>query len=128
MLSFKETISRLRKDPKDAWYYVQGSVRYWLYTNGYKGLIRGHIREQYEYRKKAASACYKAGECRCCSCRTPELFFADKGCSIGKKGMPGHCQLINEGKPCYGPMLSRWDLAVAQLQELINQQQANLRQ
>lgn len=114
-MTVRQYVSHLREHPSDAFYYAQGVLRFWLYRKA-RWALRLHILQQFEYRKKAAQPCYYSGSCRCCGCRTPELFFADKGCSVGKKGMPRHCNSIKTpvgvGKPCYGPMLDadnwRW--------------------
>lgn len=105
-MTLRETIAHIKADPADAWYYWQGTIRYHVYRR-WPFLLRAHIREQYEYRKKAAEPCYITGSCRCCGCRTPELFFADKGCSISKKGSPPHCKFL--GPACYPEMMNRQD-------------------
>lgn len=100
-MTIKGIIYRLKSDPKDAWYYIQGNVRQFLYDRKWlKWLIRRHIVQQYEYRKIAAKACSDNGECICCGCETPSLFFANKGCSIAKIQA---CSDIRES-PCYPEM------------------------
>jgi len=34
-----------------------------------------------EYRKEVAQECYWNGECLHCGCKTPDLFYASRGCS-----------------------------------------------
>lgn len=107
-MTIQEIYNHLRKSPADAWYYVQGETRLYIYRR-WPELLRQHIREQYEWRKKAANLCYSMGECQCCGCTTPNLFFANKGCSIAKK-LWTHCELL--GEPCYPPMMNRRDWIV----------------
>lgn len=115
-----EILRRIQKDPKDALYYLQGTIRQKLYdSNFWKILLRPHIVEQYEYRKKVASKCLEKGNCICCSCTTPDLFFANKPCSIAnpkykscadprfrKEGMPFEALGTNT-RACYQKMLSK---------------------
>jgi hypothetical protein len=44
--------------------------------------------EVLEHRKEAASDCYLNGECLHCGCKTPDVFYASRGCS-------------KEENPCY---------------------------
>lgn len=108
-MTLRETISHLRKSPLDAWYYIQGSLRLIIYRSKYKNqLLRKHIIQQYEWRRDiAALDCYYNGSCECCGCTTPDVFFADKPCSIGKKGYE-FCSSIKSEK-CYDEMLSKKD-------------------
>jgi len=107
-VTLRNTITHLRAQPQDALYYIQGVLRYALYRNPrLRFLLRWHILAQYEERKKLAQPCYFAGECRCCGCDTPQLFFADKPCSAGKKAFP----LCAGQTRCYGPMLSQTDFS-----------------
>lgn len=56
-----------------------------------------HIFEQVDYRKKLVEEkspeCIYNGQCKHCTCKTPELFFATKGCS--------------NNPPCYPEMASK---------------------
>lgn len=101
-------IRQALSDPIDIWYYAQGRTRYWVYTR-WPGLIRKHIREQYEWRKIVAAPCYRAGSCRCCGCRSPEVFFARKACSVASPKHK-HCALM--APPCYPKLMGRkaWDV------------------
>ena len=57
-----------------------------------------YIFEQVEYRKEQVTEkspeCILNGECKICGCKTPELFYSDKGCS-------------NLSDPCYPEMMSK---------------------
>ncbi len=100
----RQAILHVYKQPQDALYYWQGVLRWFVYKRpGLRWLLRWHIRQQFEWRKKRASDCYYAGECRCCGCTTPQLFMADKACSAGKKIYP-RCQHLT---PCYPKMMNR---------------------
>ena len=103
-MTVRQAIAHAYNQPEDAFYFFQGIFRYWIYKRAYlKWLLRWHIRDQYESRKVWAQDCYFAGECRCCGCRTPEVFFADKACSAGKPKY-AHCQIK---QPCYPKLMSR---------------------
>lgn len=103
-LTISGIISHLRKSPLDAWYYIQGSGRTMLYeSKHFKWMVRKHIRDQFEFRCIAANECLVAGECKCCGCSTPSLFFADKPCSVSKDP---YCQ-NQKMKVCYPEMKSK---------------------
>lgn len=61
--------------------YFIGQFRFFLYNINLK-FIRLHIREQVGWRQ---SACYPycQFESKCCGCKTPNVFFAPKSCSLG---------------------------------------------
>ncbi|SOD81007.1 hypothetical protein [Spirosoma fluviale] len=103
-MTVRQAIAHLYAQPEDAFYYWQGIFRYWIYRrSALRWLLRWHIRRQYEFRKVAAQDCYYAGECRCCGCRTPELFMADKACGAGRKQYP---RCVGQS-PCYPNMMNR---------------------
>jgi|GEM_PF-3310677 len=103
-MTVRQTITHLYHDPEDAFYYWQGVLRWYCYKRPrLRWLIRTHIQEQFEFRKKAASRCYRNGECICCGCTTPQLFMADKPCSAGKPRF----QRCPVKQPCYPRMMSR---------------------
>lgn len=103
-MTLKETIAHLRKSPADGWYYIQGEYRLFVYRR-WPGLLRSHIKEQYEWRKKAAQLCYRQGQCKCCDCTTPDVFFADKACSIANPVYRRKCGHM--GEPCYPRLMNR---------------------
>ncbi len=93
MLNHIKNLLRGQISLKDVWYFIQGNIRYFLY-NYYRYLLRKHIVEQYEYRKKVADKqCIDEFACKECGCETPQLFLANKEC---------------EGD-CYGPMRNKKD-------------------
>jgi len=103
-MTTKEIISRLRKDPLDAWYYIQGTFRIYLYHN-YRYFMRRHIVEQFEWRttETPAKTCVANHSCLCCGCVTPDLMFADKACSADKDQW-----CIDQGlRECYPKMMNR---------------------
>lgn len=104
-MSIKEIYNRLKKDPKDAWYYIQGNVRLFVFRrNAFKFLIRKHIAEQYLWRRDiAARDCFLNGQCKCCECETPALFFSEKGCSVDKIQ---RC-VIRGLKKCYPALMDK---------------------
>jgi len=92
-VSIREAFKRLLKDPLDGWYYIQGNVRMM-----FPYLMSDSTKRVVEKRKELAKECYMNGECVCCGCDTPALFYCNKGCSANKYEW---C----EGKqPCYGSM------------------------
>ncbi len=86
---------RLIKNPKEFFYYLQGNIRYYLYTSKsiyLNNLVPKHIAEQYNLRISVMDRlCYKEGECTICGCETTKLQMADKACD----------------KPCYPPMMDK---------------------
>lgn len=105
-MQLKEVISRLKRDPLDAWYYIQGTFRIYLYDN-YRYFMRRHIVEQYEWRTKdtPAKACVATDNmsCLCCGCKTPDLMFADKACKARKDQW-----CLDQGlTQCYPKMMTR---------------------
>lgn len=105
-MKLQDAINEFKQSPISGWYYIQGYVRLFLYSNKWtKWMIRKHIALQYEHRLISAEACVKAGSCLCCGCDTPALMFADKGCSVWKYS---HCR--EDGlRPCYIKMLPAKD-------------------
>lgn len=102
-MTLQQIRQELKKSPKSAWYFVQGNIRLTIYKSRFKWLLRKHILEQFQYRKKAAQECYFMGACKCCGCATPGLFFAGKACSANKYD---HCK--EQGiEQCYPEMKSR---------------------
>ena len=47
------------------------------------GKLADYLMEQIAYRKDACSDCLDLGKCKLCGCKTPELFYATKGCMGG---------------------------------------------
>jgi hypothetical protein len=82
----QEIVNYFKDTPEDAFYYLQGSVRYFLYQRWYLSwMVSTHIKEQFLYRLSVANRqCTAAGECVCCGCKTPALYFADKACAVSK--------------------------------------------
>lgn len=106
----EQILSHLQGEPQDVFYYFQGNIRLWLYQNKLtKWLVAKYVAEQYESRIRFASSCYKNGSCLCCGCKTPAVFFADKGCSVEK--LP-FCEKSFNLKVCYPPMADKdtWEL------------------
>ena len=82
---------RIRNNPLDAFYYLQGNYRYKLYYSKLRFLLRKHIREQIKFRIRIMDKeCYDNGECKMCGCKTTALQMANKACD----------------KPCYPPMMN----------------------
>ena len=102
-----ETIKGIMDDPLNVWYYIQGTVRMWLYNN-YPILLRPHIIDQFEWRKKRALKCSKNKSCLACGCKTDDLFFADKACSLSKIDSDEKRIFLAQRKTvCYPKMLGR---------------------
>lgn len=80
MLNHIKNLLRGQVSRKDVWYYIQGNTRQFLYDKA-SFLLRKHIKEQYEFRKKVANKeCKENFECKECGCAIPQLFFANKPC------------------------------------------------
>ena len=108
-MKLRQIWQNLKDDPKDLWYYVQGNVRLAVYNSIFNFLIRRHIVEQFEYRKKQAKPCLDNGSCLCCGCDTPAVFFSDKGCKVERSKS---CKILaNRTTACYAPILKKsdWD-------------------
>lgn len=120
IMTIREIRGELRKSPMSAWYFIQGSIRLWLYQiNGTRKvptrprewtrwMIRKHIAEQFEWRKKKAEKCYFAGACKCCGCKTPAVFFANKACVAGDVKKYPDCQK-NGLTQCYPRLQNKRD-------------------
>lgn len=78
--------------------FIQGYVRKFM-IDFFNRRLR-YVFEQVEFRKKAVEEkspeCIQNGQCKVCGCKTPELFYADKGCS-------------NFSNPCYPEMMIESD-------------------
>lgn len=95
------------RDPKSVWYFIQGYVRMFVLSI-IPDLMRSHIREQYYYRILRADKCYSNGSCLSCGCKTPEVFMANKGCSLAKYDDRSFRKLLaGRATVCYGEMMSR---------------------
>ena len=73
----------------DAYYYVQGNLRYKLFYSKFAFLLPKYIKEQIDARISSMDEkCYLDGSCKLCSCSTTALQMANKACD----------------KPCYPKM------------------------
>lgn len=106
-MTIKQTIKVLWKDPLNAWYFWQGTIRQWLFDN-YPVLIKLHILEQYFFRISKASECSKNKSCIFCGCKTDELFFADKACGLSKL-TPSNIKLFGKDTYCYPKMMNKFE-------------------
>jgi hypothetical protein len=109
-IEFIQTAKKIKKDPKNVWWYVQGTYRILCYDYA-SFLIRGHILEQFEDRKIKAEECSKKDKCRFCGCKIPDLFFANKACSLSELTLRNRKLIYNQEDPCYGVMLSKQEWA-----------------
>jgi len=105
-----QTIRMLRDDPKNAWYYIQGTLRQFVFDR-YPSLIRSHILEQYFYRISKAPDCSKNKSCVFCGCKTDDLFFSDKACGLSKL-TPANIKLFGKDTYCYPKMMNKkeWEV------------------
>lgn len=76
--------------------YLQGMIRMFFYKRKWLKFffLSNYVIKEFENRKKLAKNCYENGKCTHCGCKTPELFFANRGCS-------------NKEIPCY-KKLTHW--------------------
>lgn len=88
------------------WWYIQGTLRTFCYDHA-SWLIRRHIMEQFEWRRIQASKCDQNGSCHFCGCLTPDLFFANKPCSLSELTPRNRKLIYKQDEPCYGKMLNR---------------------
>jgi hypothetical protein len=65
--------------------YIEGKYRLWLHKNN---MLSNYYIGMVEHRKDKAQPCLYNGECFHCGCKTPDLFYASRGCS-------------KEEDPCY---------------------------
>lgn len=86
--------------------FVEGTIREFLYNISPK-LLRKHIREQIEERFYKGKKCLDNKSCLSCGCRTPGVFFATKGCSLGDLPYKVRKKLVGHTKVCYGPLLNK---------------------
>ena len=91
---------------KNAFYFNQGYIRMFLY-NFLPFLMRKHIKEQYEYRRDKTKLCTENGSCLACGCKTPELYFANKGCSSEELSLKLREKIVGRKDVCYTKMLSK---------------------
>ena len=105
----EQILSGFSDAPEDSFYFLQGNIRYFLYQRWYlRWVISSHIQRQYEYRLAVANkSCTLTGSCVCCGCKTPALYFSDKGCSVSKYKA---CSDMGMSK-CYPEMMSEKDWA-----------------
>lgn len=103
---FFQTVKKIRKHPKDVWWYIQGTFRTICYNN-YPWMIRKHILEQFEHRKIKAAPCLENKSCKFCGCRTPDVFFSNKACSLSELSLRNRKLLYQQDDPCYGVMMSK---------------------
>lgn len=86
---------------KNIRYFLEGYYFLFLEKLNWLTLLFKHRKEQYEFRKirvlKISPNCIKDKKCVHCTCNTPALFLAKKGCELG----------------CYPELMSKkeWDLS-----------------
>jgi hypothetical protein len=74
----------------NAWYYISGNVRSYLYYNNLFFLLSENTIFQFLFRLQVMDKkCYDTGQCYC-SCSVPEMQFSNKRCE----------------KDCYPPFMS----------------------
>ena len=124
-IGFIQTAKKIKKDPKNVWWYIQGTIRMFLYKNA-RFLVRQHIVEQFEYRRKKAIVCSERGSCKFCNCKTDDLFFSDKACSLSELTLRNRKLIYNQEDPCYGIMMSEkeWDrfkatITISKVQKIV---------
>lgn len=100
------TVKKVRKKPEDVYWYIQGTARMFLYDAA-PWLIRKHILEQFQDRRLKAISCSEKGSCKFCGCKTDDLFFANKPCSLSELSLRNRKLLYKQEDPCYGEMMSR---------------------
>lgn len=105
-IEFTQTVKKIKENPKDVWWFLQGTVRMFLYRKT-PWLIRKHIREQFEDRKTKAKVCSERGSCKFCGCKTDDLFFANKACSLSELTLRNRRLIYKQDDPCYGEMMSK---------------------
>lgn len=107
-MKIKDKLKMIVSDYRNVYYYFQGTLRMMLY-NISPFLIRQHIREQFEYRKYVADKCSKNKSCLGCGCKTDDLFFANKPCSLKKYDKQTRMNIAGQDYFCYDTMLNKKD-------------------
>lgn len=99
-MKLKQAIKYFINEPKSAIHWITGEFWYYIYSEFGRDYVPERIRVQSEWRWfiKANKQCVAGKECRACGCRTPSLFFAQKGCEADT--------WLGE-EVCYPPMLTR---------------------
>lgn len=70
-VSLKDTIQKIKEDPKTIFYYIQGHVNWFLY---------GWIIKRYFNRVNKCSTCFHNNECVKCGCPFNQLATSTKPC------------------------------------------------
>lgn len=105
-MELKEVVKRLKNDPKEAVHYIVGNTL--LFMNNRRSLrwlLPFHVRFWFEYRKIRAERCLNNGECICCGCEIPGLYFSTKGCNASKYRGLGNCD--SDKKTCYPKLYNK---------------------
>jgi len=116
MSEFKQHIQNFAKGNitfSQIYNYLLGTVRWKMYNNTIlRDLLRTDLKYTFIKRKRSASECSQNGQCYSCTCTTPALFFAPKGCEasqekpgpvLGLEEVGGNMQEIRKTVPCYPP-------------------------
>ena len=104
--TLKRNFNAIMAEPRLVVDFLQGTLRIKLYALNPR-LIRKHIREQFEWRKVKASFCLENKKCISCGCLTPDLFFANKACSLSKiKDTAVRELLAGRSEACYPRLMS----------------------
>lgn len=104
--TLKRNFNAIMAEPRLVVDFLQGTGRMKLYTFN-PMLIRKHIREQYEWRSRVAAPCTINGSCLVCNCTCPDLFFANKACSLSKiKDTAVRELLAGRSEACYPRLMS----------------------
>lgn len=73
----------MKKDFRNIFAYLSGTFFCRLYYSKLNFLVPTYIKKTVLFRMSVAQACYVKGSCVHCGCKTPDLFFAKKGCAVG---------------------------------------------
>lgn len=102
----KGYLKQISGEPRLILDYIVGNYRWYMYKY-HIPVLRKHIVEQFESRIIKAYKCYKNKSCYGCGCATPQLFFANKGCSAEKLSSAERVFLTGEDKICYTKMKNK---------------------
>ena len=73
-MTLKEIISKLRKEPKSALYFIQGNFNWF---------IHGKAIKKYLNKMSECPNCYKDAQCEKCGCDFNALALSSKKCKNG---------------------------------------------
>lgn len=67
-------IREIKKDPRNGWYFIQGTVRWWIHGKAITKFLR---------KKNQCPTCFETGECQSgCGCEFHKVALSNKKCNV----------------------------------------------